>query len=166
MNLSLPAGASKAVPVTERKARIASNTAALRAVAGDYKPPTGYMYELTLLIPAKGLHPNHRGLNAFAHAILVKERRREACYMAVSHGVPVCFTKPIRVLTVWRIRNVAMRDRDNLVSWLKSSFDGLTDAHLWTDDRLVRPMEPVVIKTMGQETVTFYVYDGIEVQEL
>lgn len=123
-------------------------------------------YTLRLPVPNRHLMPNQRFRNVFAHGRLVKERRFEAYCEAITKYPKRVTASKAKLLVVWNLENPLRVDADNLVAWLKSTIDGLTDAKLWTDDRVVELMPAIVQRAAKSESVTMYVYAGEELEAL
>lgn len=114
---------------------------------------------LNLSLPARGLHPNHRSRNHHATGALTKKRR---------YGVSVitstiignqkdwfrrpCWEKATARVTFYFSTN-RRRDKDNLLAWLKSTFDGIADGGLIADDSGLThlPVEIVIDRTLRKD---------------
>lgn len=92
------------------------------------------------------LHPNQRSHNWRAQAAAVKKQRQAAGYCAIAAckerpqwkwvalGLHFCFRG--------KRKGANWHDPDNLIAWAKSSVDGLQDAELLANDRMVLWLPP------------------------
>lgn len=92
-------------------------------------------FVITIPMPPKELSPNGRTHWA-KKARLVRAERMRACVLALSckhagYGFP---WKSATVSIEARYKTTVFADRDNILASLKSTFDGLQDARIVTDD--------------------------------
>lgn len=88
-------------------------------------------------VPPKSLHPNARK-NWKSKAIDKKEYRFTVGLLA--RACPAIPREPwikASILTKFFFRMKNVRDRDNLLAWCKTGYDGLQDAGVFVDDGLV-----------------------------
>ena len=115
--------------------------------------------KITLPLPSRVTHPNGRTRNHGYRAAAVRKQRGEAKFIA-RHALPDGW-EPLTsavVLVLFHLSRTK-QDGDNLLSWLKPSFDGLTDAGVWVDYRVVtfEPVQQVRSGRWGQKVeVTVY----------
>jgi Holliday junction resolvase RusA-like endonuclease len=115
------------------------------------------MLTITLPLPHKVLSPNSKP-NRFVLARYRKSYRRTAWLMAMDTINRAGFREPPRMAAVFvELRfffKVERRhDADNLIGSMKSAMDGFTDAGVWTDDSVAKPLPPVVAIDKGNPRV-------------
>jgi crossover junction endodeoxyribonuclease RusA len=86
---------------------------------------------VTLPLPAKNLSPNSR-CHWRAKAAAVKAYRSAALIAAYAKGKPRF--ESANVQCKFYFRDSRRRDGDNLLASMKSAFDGLVDAGIFSDD--------------------------------
>ena len=96
---------------------------------------------IILLLPPKELAPNSR-VCWQAKMRAKREYRQHAKDMAYTPRPPRW--KLCRVQCRFFFTQNRRRDPDNLLAWMKSGFDGLTDAGIWADDCGLTHLPPVV----------------------
>lgn len=101
---------------------------------------------ISLPLPPAKLHPNRRPIHQ-ERARLTKQYRAAARYAAIDamnragwRAAPRW--KRATVLAVFAFRTNRRRDRDNLLAWLKSAFDGLADSGLIDNDSGLTHLPP------------------------
>lgn len=98
--------------------------------------------KIILPLPPKELHPNHTvgsRNGRLGKAAKTKKYRADACCGAVAcamnanhpHHAP---WKKAAIQATFFFRDKRSRDKDNLLAWLKSAFDGLQDAGIIAND--------------------------------
>ena len=103
-------------------------------------------YTITLPIPHKCLSPNHTVGSIgqrMQKSVETKKLRALSAHAATDQlrGEQPRWTEAtIRV--TWFSKTARVIDRDNIISYLKAAFDGLTDAGLLADDRDVTHLPP------------------------
>ena len=103
-------------------------------------------YTITLPIPHRCLSPNHTVGSRGGRMQKANETKkyRELCKTETTIELrgerPLWKEAEIRV--TWFSKTAHKIDRDNMIGYLKSAFDGLTDAGLLDDDRDVTHLPP------------------------
>ena len=104
-------------------------------------------YKITLPIPHKSLSPNHTVGSLgqrMQKANTIKKYRWLARLLAMEQlGTARPQWKTAQVQVTWFSKTARLIDRDNILGYLKSAFDGLTDAGLLADDRDITHLPPV-----------------------
>lgn len=82
-----------------------------------------------------------------AHRKKARQEARDAAYLAVgalddwrSYGFPWA---EVELHVTWYHPTHMLKDRDNILTTLKASLDGLTEAGIWEDDKDVHLTDPV-----------------------
>ncbi len=104
--------------------------------------------KITLELPPLALKPNvrvHHIIKAKAVAEYRLHAKEEAMVAAFEHDIAEPFTDAVVAITFYH-KTKKHQDADNILASLKAAFDGLTDAGIWADDRLVVFL-PVVRET-------------------
>lgn len=107
------------------------------------------MHTLTLTIelpiPLSGLWPNDR-VHWARKARVVRQTRTLAHLVGRERALECGWLRPLHeasIRTRWLLPGRS-RDPDNCIAALKSTFDGLTDAGIWCDDRHLTILPPVI----------------------
>jgi len=107
-------------------------------------------YTISLPIPHRCLSPNHTVGSIgqrMQKAAQIKRYRGVACtyaLYALAGEKPRWKTATIQV--TWFSKTARLIDRDNIMGYLKSAFDGLTDSGMLDDDRGVTHLPPIRLK--------------------
>lgn len=101
---------------------------------------------ISLHLPPEKLHPNKRPIRQ-ERARLTKKYRLEVRILAIDAMVRAGMKdeprwKRATVRAVFAFRTNRRRDRDNLIAWLKSAFDGLADSGLIDNDSGLTHLPP------------------------
>jgi len=109
------------------------------------------MLVLDLPIPGRAAHPNSRSRSHWPKTRAVKKQRQAVAEAAKIASIEQLTGPPfwarVRVRAVFHTRTGRRQDADNLVAWLKSTFDGLEDAGIVANDRGLVCEPPEVKKT-------------------
>lgn len=116
---------------------------------------------IALPIPPRDLSPNAR-----AHWAAKKDKteryRNAACGAACralrQEGLPPPMYKRAWVEIEWEHKTARLPDKDNIIAWLKSGIDGLTDAGIFADDRDIDFASPRVSKAADGRSPCVYLY--------
>ena len=104
-------------------------------------------FKVVLPLPSKYVSPNGSHYHWASVAKSKKAYREMAAAQAGLERMTIKdfkpFAKPCVRLHAFYTSN-RRRDADNLIASLKSGFDGLTDAGIWTDDHLITHLPPVM----------------------
>lgn len=116
---------------------------------------------IALPIPPRALSPNVRSHWA-AKARAVERYRALACQRACRMLRKEKMAPPLYgrayVEIEWEHKTARLPDKDNIVAWLKSGIDGLTDAGIFKDDRDVDYASPRVSKAADGRPPAVYLY--------
>lgn len=105
------------------------------------------MLTITLPLPHKLLSPNQT-----PHPVVFRRLKRKARGDAQIAALVALQTAGMADSPRWTAVTVECRvycttqrrrDADNFTASMKAAMDGLTDAGIWTDDSVVRPLAPV-----------------------
>lgn len=116
----------------------------------DRNPQETHMesVRMSFPLPPKEIHPNARGKNWRAKARYIAKRRKEVGELAFLQLRQIGWmTRPqwkCAAVTIYAYLPTAHRhDQDNLLAWMKSTIDGLTDAGLFDDDKEIAYMPSI-----------------------
>lgn len=101
---------------------------------------------LTYSLPHELLSPNESP-NRYKKQRLIKKRRRNVMYETIMHVRNAGMKDDLRwkhvtATIMWYHKTWQRPDRDNVIAWLKSTFDGIEESGLILNDKYLRPMPP------------------------
>jgi hypothetical protein len=107
---------------------------------------------IELPLPPKMTHPNGRTTNHIAKAGQINKQKSDACFAARKAMKKAKFAGPMKAAFIqshWRVGG--QNDQDNLIGWLKATYDGIVLAGLIGDDKNVTHLPPVQFVSRKKE---------------
>lgn len=114
---------------------------------------------VTLPLPPKELSPNAR-CHWAVKSRKVRKYREDSFVAAVAKGINQSKLKEAEVQCVFYFRHNRRRDGDNLLASMKSAFDGLVDAGVFTDDSGLTHLPVVQGKDKSKPRVEIHITCG------
>lgn len=121
------------------------------------------MIRLTFQLPPRELSPNYtvgsRGAR-LGKAAKIKRTRGLAKFIAFSATRPEQRGKThAKIVVRWFHRTMRFPDKDNVIAWLKPYFDGIADAGVVTNDRVITYLPVVIEKDKENPRVEIEIHD-------